>query len=553
MLLLLLGIALLLGATVQAVRTARGQQRTNERVLESYARLAAWNFEQQALPAVQHHVTEPLFHPLHLDSYADGRTAPASIHSLVEDRESECAMCPAPWRAARFGVRFHTVAGTIETSRSLAPAVVQRVVDKVRAHRARARPERGPLHGRAQDMIVDQIQDSAALIMYYSKPVPADTLVYAIVLRPDVLGRAFGHVFASGALLPEPLVEGVETSAMLTQSVLTPEGGRIYGSDMAAGHVGERRLSGLGNLVVRVHILEGAERHLIPGSAAMLSWPILLGLLVLAIGLLVAVFSQMRREHALAQLRSDFVSSVSHELRTPLSLQRIFLDTLRLDRATTAAQRAWCFDNIDRESMRLSHLVENVLLFSRSERGALTMGQPQNTRLAPLIADTLRTFAPLAAAASAHLESDLDEDVAAPVDPGAMRQMMINILENAVKYGPRGQRIDVALTLDGTTARVVVDDQGSGVPRAERQTIFRPYARGAVTRNSAVAGSGIGLAVVDELVRAHGGSVRVEDAPAGGARFVVELPGAWRDDTWDSAAVAAEPAESERPSYGEAV
>ena len=553
MLLLLLGIALLLGATVQAVRTARGQQRTNERVLESYARLAAWNFEQQVLPAVQHHVTEPLFHPLHLDSYADGRTSPASIRSLIEDRQSECAMCPAPWTAVRFGVRFHTAAGVTETSHSLAPAVVQNVIEKVRAHRAGARPEPTALHGRAQDMIVDQIQDSAAVIMYYSKPVPEDTLVYAIVLRPVVLARPFRHVFESGALLPEPLLEGVETSAMLTQSVLTPDGGRIYGSALASGHVGERRLSGLGDLIVRVHIREGAERHLIPGSAAMLSWPILLGLLVLAIGLLVAVFSQMRREHALAQLRADFVSSVSHELRTPLSLQRIFLDTLRLDRATTAAQRAWCFDNIDREAMRLSHLVENVLLFSRSERGALTMAQPQNTRLAPLIADTLRTFAPLAAAASARLEFDLDEDVTAPVDPGAMRQMMINILENAVKYGPRGQRIDVALTLDGTTARIVVDDQGSGVPRAERLTIFRPYARGAATRNSAVAGSGIGLSVVDELVRAHGGTVRVEDAPAGGARFVVELPGAWRDDAWDSTAVAADPGEAQRPSYGEAV
>lgn len=553
MLLLLLGIALLLGATLQAVRTARAQQRTNERVLESYARLAAWNFEQQALPAVQHHVTEPLFHPLHLESWVDGRTPPLSVRVLLDGR-GRCPTCPNPWRAARYGVRYHAVAGTVETSQALPDAVVQRVIDSVRAHRAVDRPELGGMHGRAQNMVVETIQDSAALIMYYSKALPRDTVVYAVILRPDVLGAAFEHVLMAGALLPEPLLEDVDPSALLTQSVLTSEGSHIYGSDAGSGHVGERQLSGLGNLTLRVKILDGAERHLIPASTAMLRWPILLGLLALVLGLLMAVYSQMRREHALAQLRADFVSSVSHELRTPLSLQRIFLDTLRLDRATTAAQRAWCFDNIDRESMRLSHLVENILLFSRSERGALVMAPPQDTRLAPLIADTLRTFAPLAAAQSVRLECDLDECVTAPVDPGAMRQMLINILENAVKYGPRGQRIEVVLTLDGTSARIIVDDEGGGVPAPERAAIFRPYVRGAATRSSAVAGSGIGLAVVDELVRAHGGMVRVGDAPGGGARFVVELPGAWRNDSWESVAATEEnPADTERASYGEAV
>ena len=541
MLLLLLGIALLFGATVQAVRTARAQQRTNVRVLESYARVAAWNFEEQLTPAVQQKIAEPLFHPLHLTSYQDGSTPPASIESLLADRPGECPSCSALLDAARFGVRLHVRSGAVETSRPLPPDLMEQVVAEVRTHRARSQSLARPgMHDGGQIALPLSVQDSEAVVLHYAKPVPNDTVVYAVVLRPSVFAPVFDQVLAAGALLPEPLTAGADMSELLAQSVYTRDGRRFYGSDAGAGYVGERRLSRLGGMVVRVKILEGAERHLIPAAAAALSWPVMFGLLAVALGLLVGVYSQMRREHALARLRSDFVSSVSHELRTPLSLQRIFLDTLRLDRATTAEQRAWCLDNIDRESMRLAHLVENVLLFSRSDRGAPPIAPLQDTRLAPLIAEILRAFTPLAAAAGARLQPHLDDDVVAPVDPGAIRQVMINILENAVKYGPRGQQIDVTLALDGDSARITVDDEGGGVPRNERQAIFQPYSRGRATVNSAVAGSGIGLAVVNRLVAAHGGRVHVEDAPRGGARFVILLNDARRASSWNEhvAAVA---------------
>ena len=108
----------------------------------------------------------------------------------------------------------------------------------------------------------------------------------------------------------------------------------------------------------------------------------------------------------------------------------------------------------------------------------------------------------------------------------ALRQTVFNLLDNAVKYGPPGQSITVGVSRVADAVRVWVEDMGPGITEKERHRIWEPFYRLHRDANSAVAGSGIGLAVVRGLIRQHGGSVWVEDAVAGGARFVVELPGA---------------------------
>src|SRR5207248_8685650 len=112
---------------------------------------------------------------------------------------------------------------------------------------------------------------------------------------------------------------------------------------------------------------------LIIGGEAPSRLPILLGVLGLAAALAVVAVAQLRREGDLARLRADFVSSVSHELRTPLAQIKLYLETLRLGRAKTDAERDWSLGHIDRETTRLHHLVENVLRFSRYGRGDLTV------------------------------------------------------------------------------------------------------------------------------------------------------------------------------------
>src|SRR5205823_590509 len=179
---------------------------------------------------------------------------------------------------------------------------------------------------------------------------------------------------------------------------------------------------------------------------------------------------------------------------------------------------------------RLTHLVENLLHFSRSER-QVTRLSPARAPLAPLVQEALEGFAPLAGARGVRLRSELAEGVVAPVDAEAFRQMLLNLLDNAVKYGPPGQVVTVGLAAGDRRARIWVDDQGPGIPAADRERVWDRFWRLERDRGSAVAGTGIGLAVVRELVALHGGRAWAEDGqngplPAGGrgVRFVIELP-----------------------------
>jgi signal transduction histidine kinase len=138
----------------------------------------------------------------------------------------------------------------------------------------------------------------------------------------------------------------------------------------------------------------------------------------------------------------------------------------------------------------------------------------------------MEAFGPLARSGRSQLQLQVRSDVEAPVDSGAIRQILLNLLDNAVKYGRPDQTITIGIDRRANQAVITVDDQGPGVPADARDRIWAPYCRLVSASSGAVAGAGIGLAVVRELVALHSGTVSVEDAPGGGARFVVELPGA---------------------------
>ncbi len=116
---------------------------------------------------------------------------------------------------------------------------------------------------------------------------------------------------------------------------------------------------------------------------------------------------------------------------------------------------------------------------------------------------------------------NIENDAFANVDDDAIRQVVLNLLDNAAKYGPDGQTIRVAVDRG---VRIVVEDEGPGIPARQRERIWRRYARLPRERERAIAGAGIGLAVVRDLVRLHGGRAWCESAEGGGARFVVEVP-----------------------------
>jgi signal transduction histidine kinase len=275
-----------------------------------------------------------------------------------------------------------------------------------------------------------------------------------------------------------------------------------------------------GAMALDVFVRPQQANMLVIGGLPQSHLPFLIGVLALAAALSVVAVTQLRRETELARMRSDFVSNVSHELRTPLAQIRLFTETLRLGRAPTREQRDWSLSHIERETTRLGHLVENVLRFSRVGRGDASVPAPVD-----VTAETQRIvdeFQPLAASKQVHVQARLEPTPAIPLRPDALQRLLLNLLDNAVKYGPTGQTVRVSVTNVDGEVRLAVSDEGPGVAATERESVWRPFQRGSAA--AIAAGSGIGLTIVRDVVTQHGGRTWMEAAAGGGACFVIALP-----------------------------
>ncbi len=151
----------------------------------------------------------------------------------------------------------------------------------------------------------------------------------------------------------------------------------------------------------------------------------------------------------------------------------------------------------------------------------------QTVELRPILDEVIESFRPLAEARNASI-AVMSDEIVVPLDPGAIRQILLNLLDNAVKYGPAGQRVTVQAELRDRRARISVEDEGPGIPEADRTRVWERFGRLERERKSSNAGTGIGLAVVRELTLLHGGRAYVEGGNWRGARFVIELPDADR-------------------------
>jgi signal transduction histidine kinase len=287
------------------------------------------------------------------------------------------------------------------------------------------------------------------------------------------------------------------------------------------------RINGYGDavrgIVVQSSIAPSAIPALIAGGLPPSHVPLLLIMLFTSVAVLVAAFTILRRERQLADIRSDFVAGVSHELRTPLTQIRMFAETLLFDRVRSSDERQRSLQIINEEARRLTNLVDNVLFLSRPSPGGGARAAGECDVVA-LVTDAVDAFAPLAMRRDVVVKIDLPPRLRARVDGEAWKQVLTNMLDNAVKYGPAGQTVSVRVTAADEWFRMEVDDEGPGVPLAERESVWRKFHRLERDRGTHKAGSGIGLAIVREIVERHSGRCRVEEAPGGGARFVVEVP-----------------------------
>jgi signal transduction histidine kinase len=246
--------------------------------------------------------------------------------------------------------------------------------------------------------------------------------------------------------------------------------------------------------------------------------------MLLTLGVGGAALVQLRREHQLARLRDDFISGVSHEFRTPLTQIRVFAELLDDEKLRTEEERKRSTRVINREARHLTHLVENILQFSRLSRSPTSLGEMEEIGLEVALGELSEAFGPQAAARNAKIEMTVPPGLTLLAGRSGIYRILANLLDNALKYGPSGQTVDVRAVMTGDAVRISVADQGPGIPPRDRERIWDPYRRLDRDVSGEVQGSGIGLAVVAELCSAYSGRVCVEGGDDGGARFIVELP-----------------------------
>ncbi len=239
----------------------------------------------------------------------------------------------------------------------------------------------------------------------------------------------------------------------------------------------------------------------------------------------VLVFSDVTDLRRLEQVRKDFVANVSHELRTPLTSLRGYIETLQ-DGAIDRPEDARPFlEVLDRQTSRLQAIVEDLLLLSRLERDEAEgrIDRRENPIL-PLIRDAVCTIQPQAETAGVTLREQCPGDLRADVAPGLVRQALVNLLDNAVKYSPPGSTVDVEAEVDGSDIVLRVRDHGCGIPSRHLSRVFERFYRVDKARSRDRGGTGLGLSIVKHIARLHGGRVTVESTPGSGSTFAIVLP-----------------------------
>jgi signal transduction histidine kinase len=534
----LLGLSLaVLGAlALQGYQADRRHRHTALTLLADYSAFAAWSYKERAQSALRATMERSL-HQQTRHVRGPFEFSPLVLRQAVAD-DADCG-CAHPATPAEASYLFSIARDSLL---SLDPDPADAAIARALRARFRAMPRAG------QGLLPLDAQRWLAYAV--ARRTPEDTILFAVRFHGKDMNEVFQQAFCPDGLLPPSLARGLALDSLLTVAVYTP-GSREPVWTSAAGaslndaalwrHAAEDTLATtLGTLIARAAIRPEAAPSLIIGGLPRSRMPLLFALFAISAGLAVLSARQLRRERALVRTRERFVTSVSHELRTPLSQIRLFLETLHMGRASSAAQRAWALAHIDRETTRLAHLVENVLHVARPPVAAVTTAPV--IELDAELHDLVNGFLPLARSRRARISCQLEPGTLATIRREHLRQIVLNLLDNAVKYGPVGQTITLSTRATAEHVQIAIVDQGPGVAAQDREHIWSAFQRGTTDNVLATGGTGIGLTIVRDLARQYGGSVDLA-ASAAGATFVVELPrvrlGPVAADTRDRTAVHA--------------
>jgi signal transduction histidine kinase len=546
-----LGLALVITAMLvyQAQVAARGHRLTAERTLRDYASFADWQFEQQVKNELLTSIIPSLAQAamrVNPERLPTSLLAPASVAALARDYAGWCKCLDSVHYYFRLDwpdgplltTATNASSGELRWARDTIlsyvkgmPPLKEMIPKAYGSSDLAARPQaqmRVIITNDSYVMILGQVEFRPRLLVFLvsrnldGRPV----VVYGYETPPlPFLTPAFQAVYRRNALLPPSLMGSLPLDSVLSMVVEDGTGDPLFGSpgqyDLSYSAT-DTLESNFGRLVLRVALRPDVAGRLIVGGLPPSRLPMLLALLLLMALLLAIALIQLRREQELARLRTEFVSGVSHELRTPLAQIRWFSELLHMGKLRSEEERIRSAGIIDQEARRLTYLVENVLNFARSERRQNRIA-PAPTDVEKELRGALESFGPLARSRQMKLRAEIEIGVVALVDRNALRQILLNLLDNAAKYGPEGQTITLGSARSRDWVRIWIDDEGPGVSEADRARIWEPYVRLGREVERGTGGSGIGLSVVRELVAMHGGHCSMEKSPGGGVRVIFTL------------------------------
>ena len=239
---------------------------------------------------------------------------------------------------------------------------------------------------------------------------------------------------------------------------------------------------------------------------------------------IVVMIRAVIHESEISRMKSEFVSNVSHELKTPLALIRLFGETLESGIVNDERKRQEFYSIIRKESERLTHLINNVLDFSRMDTGVKEYNFKE-ADLVEVVRSTLEAYKFHIRDDGFKIESELpEESITLKIDKDAISQVLLNLLNNAVKYSEERKYILVKVCANSTSALISVTDHGVGIPKEELKKIFDKFYRVSTAKTRETRGTGLGLTLAKHIIEAHGGKIEVESEVGKGSTFSVRLP-----------------------------
>jgi len=255
------------------------------------------------------------------------------------------------------------------------------------------------------------------------------------------------------------------------------------------------------------------------------SWIYGIAITLLLGGMILGIFltiKDIRREKETAQLRSEFVSNVTHELKTPLTSIYMFAESILLGRVKTKTDQKEYLGIILKETDRLKRLINNILDFTKREKGKLIYHFTE-VNLSEVIRSAIRDLDYWTMEKRFNVRTEIEEDIIGNADPDAIKQAVINLLSNAINYSRDRKEIVVKLWEKDRLITIEVEDKGIGIPEGQLDKIFNEFYRVDDENVTEISGTGLGLTVVKDIVQAHHGKLFVKSKINQGSTFTIVL------------------------------